>query len=90
MRAPRHRNSTRDREKAELSTLRGLAAELESSHKKARGQRGSAFPNAKPVPDKQQNALIGFSTTEYKAMPTGSSVCGSYYTRNDGLARPPA
>ncbi|ETI42233.1 hypothetical protein F441_12572 [Phytophthora nicotianae CJ01A1] len=29
MRAPRHRNSTRDREKAELSTLRGLAAELE-------------------------------------------------------------
>ncbi|EGZ25254.1 hypothetical protein PHYSODRAFT_326307 [Phytophthora sojae] len=30
MRKPRHRNSTRDREKAELSTLRGLVPELEA------------------------------------------------------------
>ncbi|KAG6621888.1 uncharacterized protein IUM83_07463 [Phytophthora cinnamomi] len=30
MRKPRHRNSTRDREKAELATLRGLVPELEA------------------------------------------------------------
>ncbi|KAF1783248.1 hypothetical protein GQ600_22910 [Phytophthora cactorum] len=45
MRKPRHRNSTRDREKAELSTLKGLITELEAHlavlHRGEQSQQGS-------------------------------------------------